>query len=46
MTVIQGRNFGNYQAEPGNCVKVEVAALGSPSLIIIVIMVSVEVKQH
>ncbi len=30
--------------EPRSCVKVEVAVLGSPSLI--VLMVSVELKQH
>ena len=29
-----------------SCVKVEVAVLGSPSLIIILLMVSVDVKQH
>ena len=46
MTVIQGRNIAKYPAEPRNCVKVEVAVLGSPSLIIIVVMVSVEAKQH
>ena len=28
------------------CVKIDMAVLGSPSLIIIVFMVSVDVKQH
>ena len=32
------------QSEPRSCVKVEVAVLGSPSLISL--MVSVDVKQH
>ena len=32
------------KSEPRNCVKVEVAVLGSPSLT--VLMVSVDVKQH
>ena len=33
-----------FQSDIRSCVKVEVAALGSPSLI--VFMVSVDVKQH
>ena len=34
----------NLASEFRNCVKVEVAALGSPSLIVLI--VSVDVKQH
>ena len=34
----------NYGAELRSCVKVEVAVLGSPSLI--VLMVSLDMKQH
>ena len=38
------RNVGHLVLELRRCVKVEVAVLGSPSLI--VLMVSVDVKQH
>ena len=34
----------HWRSEPKNCVKVEVAILGSPSLTSL--MVSVDVKQH
>ena len=36
----------NLNLESRSCVKAEVAVLGSPSLILIVLMVSVDVKQH
>ena len=40
----QGKAVIPFKAELGNCVKVGVAVLGSPSLI--VLLVSVDVKQH
>ena len=43
-TTIIGRPENLLPAELGNCVKVEVAALGSQSLT--VLMVSVDGKQH